>query len=648
MGHQLDMPWRPPYEIYSTGAWAGSLALMYYKTMQEGISLFPFYALGVIGTGISLKSAYKAYGILSARMAIAGIGIDFMTIDDLYEKIKDNEKKADKDKRVWIGYGFDWKQAQTQRLYQLKKVEPSDFYPPVWFMELMQSFTGRKIAALDPDTIGAPWVHGLANRERDLDTLLTNLIGNTLIVGINRCGKTRLLDVLLAQFIFRKKAAVIVIDPKGDAELKANMIRAAKAAGRMADFCEFDLAHTSTSIKLDPLKNYLHVQELSTRSSELMPSSGDSSGDAFKSYAWAVSNAVYMGLTLLNEKHTLKKLYNYVIGGIDALLLECLPVYFASEPRVKDHEKKIQEYTHKAIKRVDGTPVRAEPNDKERLMGLVNMYMERYKRDYPSEAIDALYNVYKHDVGHHEKMVTNFIPELAKLCTGELGELLSPDVSDINDTRLSTDLASLADRGAIVYIGLNSLADKAVASAVGSILLADMAAYAAMRYNTRTKDYNEAHPVYLTVDEVSEVANEPYIQLLNKGGGAGFVNTSAAQTIADFTARLGEEARARVTLGNFNNLFALRTKDIGTQEFVTESFGESFINTIQTTKGTNSSTEKNISHFGGTISERMSEGLEEKVPTDVLGILPNWQYIASIAGGRVIKGRLPILVETIQ
>ena len=39
----------------------------------------------------------------------------------------------------------------------------------------------------------------------------------------------------------------------------------------------------------------------------------------------------------------------------------------------------------------------------------------------------------------------------------------------------------------------------------------------------------------------------------------------------------------------------------------------------------------------------MSESFEEMVPADVLGKLPNLQYFASVSGGRIIKGRFPIL-----
>lgn len=632
----LDMPWRPAWEQYASIGWAVAISGLYYSAVKADMPMRPFWYMASIGVFFFLFNITKTWTIWSARFAIAGKGIEFMSIDDL--------KKISSDGRIWLGYGFDWGQKHTQRLYQLKKVEPKDWYPARIFLLGYQWLTGKKIAALDPDTIGEPWIHGLEEIEQFISTIMDNMIGNSLILGVTRCGKTRLLDVLISQFIFRTKSAIISLDPKGDAELKANMRRAAKAAGRENDFCVFDLAHPSESIRIDPLKNYNNVSELASRVAELMPSTGD--GDSFKAYAWDVSNAIFLGLIEINDKPTLMKLRRYVESGVDPLLLACLPSFFARKTEVADWEKRAREYTHRAIKRgPDGNPVRSEPNEREKLLGMLNMYKELYQnKGYRSEAIEALANIYNHDATHYGKMVAIFKPELAKLTTGEIGELLSPDPSNLDDPRLATDLASLADREAIVYIGLNALADKSVASAIGSILLADMAAYASIRYNFREEAYNKSHPVYLNVDETAQVANDPYIQLLNMSGGAGFINTSAAQTIPDFAARLGNTDKAKVMLGNYNNVFALRSKDRETQDYISESFGETFINTIQTTKGTNSTTEKNISHFGGTISERVSENLEEKIPTEVLGMLPNWQYIATIAGGRLIKGRVPIIV----
>ena len=43
------------------------------------------------------------------------------------------------------------------------------------------------------------------------------------------------------------------------------------------------------------------------------------------------------------------------------------------------------------------------------------------------------------------------------------------------------------------------------------------------------------------------------------------------------------------------------------------------------------------------VQAQVTESLEETVPSDILGKLPNLQYFASVSGGRLIKGRFPIL-----
>ena len=36
---------------------------------------------------------------------------------------------------------------------------------------------------------------------------------------------------------------------------------------------------------------------------------------------------------------------------------------------------------------------------------------------------------------------------------------------------------------------------------------------------------------------------------------------------------------------------------------------------------------------------------EELVPADVLGKLPNCEFFAALAGGKLVKGRIPILID---
>jgi len=138
------------------------------------------------------------------------------------------------------------------------------------------------------------------------------------------------------------------------------------------------------------------------------------------------------------------------------------------------------------------------------------------------------------------------------------------------------------------------------------------------------------------------VVNDPFIQLLNKGRGAGLRLTVATQTFADFAARTGSEAKARQVLGNINNLIALRVLDAETQQYVTDSLPKD-------------AAEKRLAHPGQYHPLPKSVALYRQrrrapgggggrsVPAGAPRQLPNLHYLAILAGGRLVKGRLPIL-----
>jgi conjugal transfer pilus assembly protein TraD len=222
------------------------------------------------------------------------------------------------------------------------------------------------------------------------------------------------------------------------------------------------------------------------------------------------------------------------------------------------------------------------------------------------------------------------------LTSGNLGRSLSPDPFDANDRRPIMNMEKIVRGGHVLYMCLDSLPDPAVASSIGAIWLADLAAFAGMRYNL-----GGDRRIALFVDELSNVINLPLIEILNKGAEGGTHTTCAMQTLADLAKRLGSGEAARMALGNLNNLIALRSKDRPTQDFIVETFGKTAIHTMRV--GLNSAADAHLGDFTSVYSAQVSESLAESVPADVLGKLPNLQYFASVSGGRLIKGRFPIL-----
>ncbi len=59
--------------------------------------------------------------------------------------------------------------------------------------------------------------------------------------------------------------------------------------------------------------------------------------------------------------------------------------------------------------------------------------------------------------------------------------------------------------------------------------------------------------------------------------------------------------------------------------------------------GLNEASDAHLGDFTSMSSAQLSESMEELIPADILGKLTNLQYFASVSGGRIIKGRFPIL-----
>jgi conjugal transfer pilus assembly protein TraD len=165
-----------------------------------------------------------------------------------------------------------------------------------------------------------------------------------------------------------------------------------------------------------------------------------------------------------------------------------------------------------------------------------------------------------------------------------------------------------------------------------------LAALAGAIYNN---DPNPS-PVAIFIDEAAEAVSDPMIQILNKGRGAGLRMTIATQTFADFAARMGSEDKARQVLGNLNGLIAMRVLDAQTQEYIAENLRPVRLRSVMQIAGASTASTSPLL-FTGSTAERLEEEEAELFPAALLAELPNFEYIARWPGGRVSKGRLPIL-----
>jgi len=616
---RYEMPWRRAYEAYAAIAW--------------GLALLYFVVIGVTGTiprqlALPLSIACFAMGvwrvaqalhILILRAALCGRAVEVIGTDALALYCPEPAS-------VFLGFGFEWQPVHSQRLYELAKIDYREFsLSPRWLQLLGY---GPKP---QPDAeIGLPYIHGVEPQEVPLYRPLQNFEGGTLLVGTTQSGKGVALANLITQAI-RRGDVVIVIDPKNSRRLKRVVERACTDYRDQDTFLEFHPAFPERGVRLDFTFNWQKPTEIASRIQSIMPP--DTAG-AFSAFGWDAVNVVVQGLVEIEERPNLVKLTKYIEGGIEPVLEGSLRRYYDQTLGAGWHDlpamkKLLNDAQRGNLKR----PSEAASAD---LMAFVAYYEHHIAQNQRNKVIDAQVRTFRHNREHYQKITANLLPILSMLTSGDLGRSLSPDPFDADDTRPIMNFEKIERASHVLYMCLDSLPDPSVASAIGALALADQAARAGMRYNLGI--YRR---IALFVDEVANVINQPLIEILNKGAEGGIFTTCAMQTLADLAKRLGSEDAARMALGNLNNLIALRTKDRPTQDFVVETFGKTAIHTVRV--GLSHGSDAHLGDFSSSYSAQLTESLEEMVPAEVLGKLPNLQYFASVSGGRIIKGRFPIL-----
>ncbi len=593
---RYENPWRPNYEAAAVGLWLAVAAIAWATADRWDLHGAPFLYLALAAlamAGVWLPGMLRVW---RRHHRLSGKPLAFLAPPALQRQVRGG-------RHLWLGWGFEWNGAHAQLVHDLLRAGPA-------------RVTGRK-----PARLGADWIHGLGERERAVRLPLVHTEGHLLVVGTTGAGKTRLFDLLVTQAVLRREA-VVIIDPKGDQDLRNAAERACRSAGEPGRFVHFHPAFPQDSARIDPLHSFNRATEVASRVAALIPS--ETGNDPFKAFGQMAMSNVVQGILAVGERPSLVTLRRYLEGGAESLVERVLVRYLAE--RVAGWESEAKPFLRQAR---DSTA---------RVAGLVRYYRESVSNRHPSTVVDGLASLFEHERVHFSKMIASLMPILNMLTSADLGPLLSPDAADTGDPRRLTSMAACIERDQVVYLGLDALSDSMVGSAIGSILVADLAAVAGDRYNYGVN----LTPVNVFIDEAAEVVNDPFIQLLNKGRGAGLRLTVATQTFADFAARTGSEAKARQVLGNINNLIALRVLDAETQQYVTDSLPKTRIKSVLRTQGSTTHSQNPLLYTGN-VGERLGEEEGDLFPPALLGQLPNLQYLAILAGGRVVKGRLPIL-----
>lgn len=503
---------------------------------------------------------------------------------------------------LFLGWGNDWSHNEAQLIYDITKRNIDDLI-------------GKQKV-----TKGKGYIHGVIDKEIDIRYQLLWADGHTLIAGATGSGKTRFFDLVLKQLILRGECCIF-LDPKGDKAIREIAKNTCKMMGKPEKYIMWHPAYPRESIKLNPLKNYSRTSELAARVTAILPDDGDS---FYRDIANTIVQYIVDAMTFVGEIVTLTAIrYYYEHFG---MLIEKLCIGWFDGNKF--------EWREQLFSKLETTS-----DEETRALICIDFYRKKVASKHFNSTIESMASMYVEKRRTLEQSTANLLANLGKLTSGELAELLSPSKPVEGDERIMTDMKSVIDMDQVLIIGTDSLSDNLVSSAIGKMILADAAAVAASRYNYGD---NEDKIINLFVDEASEMLCNPLIQLINKSRGARFRLWIATQSISDFTAELGSEAKADQIIASTNNFIAFRCADEPTQKRVVSQVPPTKVRYVMRTQGFNASND-DIDGLGANIGERLMEEEAEMFPMQLMGQLPDLEYVASFAGGKLVKGRIPIL-----
>jgi len=418
------------------------------------------------------------------------------------------------DRGIFLGRAFRWSPQHTQELESYVRDHASP---------LPTGADGRG---------GHPALHAVGmKQERPLVLPWSELVGHVLIGGTTQSGKTRLLEVILCEAI-RGPGTVIVIDPKGDAELLVRAASQARAAGR--DFAFFNPAFPEQSATFNPFGTCENTTELAARVQALMPGGGAMAKDPFfTEYPLAIIERLGAAQQAVGETWT--------IEGLNAVAT-LLPPF----------EDLIARYLHRVVfKRGGKAPPLAE---------LMAAYGQSDTRDLLA---DALLDDYGKPRDHFQKVTANLTPAFRGVTGGRMAGLLS-------NAEPKLTWPGIVQNETVVYFAMNSLMFGEVANRIGRVILQDLIGFLGRRY--AYDDTGEMSPITILLDEFSNIAYPGFIDALNKGGGARAHFMLAMQSLADPEAAMGRDGTQRV-LDNLNTRVWFRLSDDKTAKLATEGLG---------------------------------------------------------------------------
>lgn len=625
---------RPIYEVQTAAVWAaGAIATPFvgFYNFQPGWPT-TFTIAGTMAAA-SVYFLSTSIPMLKQQMKLKLNKKEFMDVTNL--RVENSvTKRASKeswsdDRRVFMGYGFEWGSEHANRAYQVLNMDSqlSDIKVPFPF-----NLVSDKSAKETEELGGKPFIHALGT-ESKITAVEDTFYAHTLITGAIGSGKTTLSRLLSLNALHlgagEQSRVLVIIDPKNDIAWKESVRQEMQYLGMEERFYTLHPAKQTSSARIPLLKNYVRVTEIADRIAPLMGTSGGSK--TFEDFAYEQLAFIAQGMEYIGDPIRLTTIRKALNTGKVEFCERVLRVFFERTVG-SDYEDKIQ--LKSAISKGDVEPV----------IYLAQYYKANMRSEHENQAIEGILQFLEHPPEHFIKMITSLRPVLTALTTKPMDDLFSAIFDpESEDKRPIVDLEDIMEKGGCLYISLDSMTDNKTAGFLARLLMAEIAAVSGRRYNNEDVD---APRVAVFLDEAHTALenNDSLLNLLAVGRASSIELYLATQTIADLEAKT-DEATAKRVLGLCNNFISFRTTDPTTQEYVAAQFSKTSVTQIQVQSQSGASSKESLFSFSATHGERAQKTFEDSFPPQLMGDLPKLQYIARMADGRKLKMRLPIIIN---
>lgn len=629
---------RPAFEARAGVVWGVACLWMLVITLAFNASKPSLFGCALLAFTMAAWRVYSARRLLFYKLALVGKPVVVMPavrMRDAMPKLRDN---------LWLGWGYRWEPRHTQRAYEIMKRDLDEIYPPAWWLKWIGQDDPRHAK-------GLPWIHGLDMSERDVILPFDTLKGHCAVVATTGAIKTRLAALVIFQLAMRG-CCVIVIDPKGDKDLREICRQAAVLSGNPGRFLMLHPAFASESVRLDLIKNWDRVSQVASRITMVLDSQ---EADNFKEFCWMAVHRITNAMKFIGRRvsvYTLKTAMESR-SAVEHLTALALKKFFTEDcPQLSEAlERQVNALASTAGGR--NQPKGLVETGSIELTAMIKVFQEMVPEQEEEaraqqlpvkpEELRGLVAILEANREWFGKMIISITPLLTKLTTDDLKDLLSPDYDDIDDPRPIMDMKRIVEGNHIFYLGSDTMADESVGRAMATMVLADAASVAAEIYN-----YDEPgqaqREIHIFNDEAGDGLGNPAIQLANKGRGAGVFMWFLFQTFSDIVDRFsGNVSRAKKLIGNVNNLIVAATQDPDTMDLIMDKLGETSIVIRGQSTGIGSKTEDVGLEFSANSSTSISEKDKELFPRSLLPSLPDLHYIGLFNRGELVKGRIPVL-----